>query len=52
MFVPHASEIWTRSYVPNNAKFRAFDKKLCFIKPFWKSIDAIVEDVSVAESIV
>ena len=54
MFVPYASEIWTKSYGPNCSKFRAFwpnkqtNKKT---KKFWQSVDAILEDVSMAEII-
>ena len=61
MFVPYASEIWTKSYGPNYTKFWAFwqkqkqnnnNKKTGFYKHFWQSVDAILEDVSVAEIIV
>ena len=53
MFVPHASEIWTKSYGPNYTKFWAFWQKTGFFKNhFWQSIDAILEDVSLAETIV
>ena len=52
MFVPHGSEIWTKSYGRNYTKFWAFWKKNRFFKIiFWKSADAILEDVSVAETI-
>ena len=27
MFLPYASEIWTKSYGPNYTKYWAFDKK-------------------------
>ena len=63
MFVPHASKIWTKSYGPNCTKFWALKKKKrekkkkrkkkrIFINHFWQSVDAILEDVSVAETIV
>ena len=59
LFVTHASEIWIKSHGPNNTKFWAFwqqqkkkKKKLGFLKPFWQSVDAILEDVSVVETIV
>ena len=42
MFVPHASKIWTKSYGPNYTKFFFF---------FLNIFDAILEDVSVAETI-
>ena len=54
MFVPHASEIWTKSYGPNNTKFWTFWQKKkpgFFKKQFWQSVDAILEDVSVAETV-
>ena len=50
MVVPHASEIWTKSYGPNYTKFWAFWQKTGVFKT--KTIDAILEDVSVAETIV
>ena len=47
MFVPYASEIWTKSYGPNYTEFKLFDqkkKKNVFITifgkeltPFWKA---------------
>ena len=52
MFVPHASEIWTKSYGPNYTKFELFDKKMGFLKPFLTKRGAILQDVSVAETIV
>ena len=54
MFVPHASEILIKSYGPNCAKFWAFWQKTEFLKPFFflQSVDAILEDVSVTETIV
>ena len=64
MFVPHASEIWTKSDGLNltTRNFELFDKikskktkekKNDFLKTiFWQSIAAILEDVSVAETIV
>ena len=56
VFVPPASEIWTKSYGPNT-KFLAFwqkkkKKKQVFQNQFWQSVDTILEDVSVAEIIV
>ena len=45
MFVPHASEIWTKSYGPN--KILSFlTKNQGFFKPFY----GIFEDVSAAET--
>ena len=60
MFVPHACEIWIKSYGPNHMKFCAFwqkkkkkKKKNRFLKnAFWQRVDAILEDVSVPETIV
>ena len=56
MFVPHAGGIWTKSYGPNYAKFWAFlpkkQNKTFFLNHFWQSVDAILEDVSAAETIV
>ena len=53
MFVPRASEIWTKSYGPNYTKFWAFWQTAGFFENhFWQSVDAILEDVSVAEIIV
>ena len=52
MFVLHASVIWTKLYGPNYTKFWAFWQKTGFLKPLWRSVDAILEDVSVAETIV
>ena len=49
MFVPYASEIWTKSYGPNYTKFWAFrekKKQIFFFNPIWQRIDAILEDVS------
>ena len=54
MFVPHANEIWTKSYGPKYLKVHeilSFLEKKKFFKPFWQSVDAILEDVSVAETI-
>ena len=54
MFVPHASEIWTKSYGPNYTKFWGFWKKktvFFFKNHFWQSVGAILEDISVAETI-
>ena len=66
MFVPHANEIWTKSYGPNYTKFWAFwqkkqktktktnkqTKKKVIYNHFWQRVDAILEDFSVAEIIV
>ena len=53
MFVPYASEIWTKSDGSNYMKFWAvWQKTGYFITIFWRSVDAILEDVSVAEIIV
>ena len=49
MFVPHASEIWTKSYGLNHTQFWTFWQKkggLCK-NHFWQSVDAIFEDLSV-----
>ena len=63
MFVPHTCEIWTKSHGLNYTKFKAFWQKPKQTKPkkkkkktgFWnhfkQSVDAILEDVSVAETI-
>ena len=53
MFVPHASEIWTKSYGPNYTIFffLLFDKNRVFKNHFWQSVDVILEDVSAAEAI-
>ena len=52
MFVPYASEIWTKSYGPNYVKFWAFwQKNRIFYNHFWQRVDAILEDVSEAEII-
>ena len=50
MFVPHASEIWTKSFGPNYTNFELFDKKPVFLNHFGQSVDAILEDVLVAET--
>ena len=48
-----ASEIWTKSYDPNYTKFWASWQKIRFFKViFNKIVDAILEDVSLAETIV
>ena len=54
MFIPHASEIWTKSYGPNYTKFWAFCQKTGVFKTIlkWQSVEAILEDISVAETIV
>ena len=42
VFVPYASEIWTKSYGPNYTKFWVFDKKLGFFyNHFWQNVDSI-----------
>ena len=51
MFVPYASKIWTKLYAPNYKKFWAFWQKLVFYNHFWQRVDAILEDISVAEII-
>ena len=38
--------------VKTTRDFEVFDKKRVFKKHFWQSVDAILEDVSVAEIIV
>ena len=50
VFGPHAGRIWTKSYGPNYTEFWAFWQKMVY--HFWQSIDAILEDVSVTETIV
>ena len=46
MFIPYASEIWTKSYlVQTTRNFEFFDKKPGFYNHFWQRIDAILEDV-------
>ena len=52
MFVPHVSKIWTKSYGPNYMEFLVFLVKGSFLKPFLQSVDAFLEDVSVAKTIV
>ena len=47
---PHAGGIWTKSYGPNHTKFCALWQKM--VNNFWQSVDAILEDVSVTETIV
>ena len=65
MFVPHASEIWTKSFVQTTRNLEFFDKKKetkqnktkqkkktkkrVFKNHFWHSVDASLEDVSVAK---
>ena len=60
MFVPYASEIWTKLYGPNYTKFWDFwkkkktkqnKKKQGFYNHFWQRVDAILEDIPVAEII-
>ena len=44
-------KIWTKLYGPNYTKFELFWQKTGFFKiHFWRSVDAILEDVSVAET--
>ena len=43
-------EIWTKSYGPNYTKFCAFSQKM--VNHFCQSVDAILEDVSMTETIV
>ena len=50
LFEPHAGKIWTKSYGPNYTKFGAFWQKM--VNNFWQSVDAILEDVSVTETVV
>ena len=38
--------------VQTTRNFELFDKKRVFYNHFWQSVDAIVEDISVAEIIV
>ena len=47
---PHAGEILTKLYGPNYREFWAFWHKM--VNRFWQSVDAIMEDVSVTETIV
>ena len=42
--------IWIKLYDPNSTKFRASWQKM--VNHFWKSVDAILEVVSVTETIV
>ena len=52
MFVPHASEIWTKSYGRNYTNF--FDKIRVFktyLKHIWQSADANLEDVPVLKQL-
>ena len=51
MFVPHESDIRTKSCGPNYKKtFEPFFKKKK--KHFWQSVGAILENVSATETIV
>ena len=53
MFVPHASKIWTKSYGPNYTKIlNSLTKNGLFKTIIWQSVGTILEDVSVAETIV
>ena len=54
LFVPYASENWTKSYGLNCMKFWGFwmKKTRFFYKHFWQRVDAVLEDVSAAEIIV
>ena len=45
-----AGEIWTKSYGTNFTKFWAFRQKM--VNHFWQSVDAILEGVSVTQTIV
>ena len=38
--------------VPTTRNFEIFDKKSGFLKLIWQSVDAILGDISVAESII
>ena len=49
-YLDHMLVKWTKSYGPNYIKFWAFHRKM--IKNFWQSVDAILEDFSVTETIV
>ena len=49
-FDKYLDYIWTKSYGPNHTKFCAFWQKM--VNKFWQSVDAILEDVSVTETIV
>ena len=52
MFVPHAGEYWTKSYGSKYKKIWAVLRKTgIFWNHFWQSVGAILEDVSVAETI-
>ena len=44
----HAAVASTDADVQN---FKHFDKKTSFLNRFWQSVDAILQDVSVAETI-
>ena len=48
--MPQAGKIWTKSDNPNKMKCSAFGQKGVIY--FWQSVDAILEDVYVAEAIV
>ena len=56
MFVPYSSEIWTKflknRIVQTTLNFELFDKNWVFHNRFWQRVDAILQDVSVAENIV
>ena len=45
MFVPYASEIWTKWYGSNYTKFWSFWQQTRFYNHFWQRFDAILEDV-------
>ena len=50
VFEPHAGKIWTKSYGSNYTNFLSFlPKKM--VDHFWR-VDAILEDISVTETIV
>ena len=48
--MPQANKIWTLSDNPNKTKCSAFCQK--GVNYIWQSVDAILEDVSVAKTIV
>ena len=52
MFVHMLGKFWTNSYGQNHKKFWVFWQNNGFLNHFWQSADAILEDVSVAETII
>ena len=50
VFGPRAGENWTKSYGPDYTNFRALWPKMA--NHFLQSVDALLEDVSVTETIV